>query len=285
MSHHERVIVVTGATGKQGGAVACHLLQDDWRVRAVTRNPDGAAAQALAAQGVEVVSGDMMNRADMDRALRGAYGVFSVQNTWEAGVDGEIAQGKNVADAAKAAGVQHLVYTSVGGAERNSGLPHFESKYALEQYIAGLGIPTTVIRPVFFMENLATGFMGPREGVLYVAMPPEAPLQMVAVDDIGALVAKAFAQPDQFIGQAIELAGDAVTFPEVARIITDVTGQPVQFAQQPIEQVRGFSAETADMLNWFVIEGYRADIPALRRLLPELKDFRTWANANKRLWK
>ncbi len=129
MTHHERLIVVTGATGKQGGAVIRHLSkQGGWKLRAVTRHPESEAARALAAQGIEVVQGDMANRADMDRALQGAYGVFSVQNTWEAGVDGEIAQGKNVADAAKAAGVQHFVYTSVGGAERATGHPAFRQQ-------------------------------------------------------------------------------------------------------------------------------------------------------------
>jgi uncharacterized protein YbjT (DUF2867 family) len=271
------MIVVTGATGKQGGAVARHLLRDGWKVRAVTRNAESEAARALAAQGVEVVQGDMTSRADMDRALKGAYGVFSVQNTWEAGVDGEIAQGKNVADAAKAAGVKHFVYTSVGGAERNTGIPHFDSKWELEKYIESLGLPVTVLRPVFFMENLAPGSMGPRDGALVVAMPPNVPLQMIAVDDIGAFVAKAFADPEAYKGKAIELAGDAVTFPEVAKILSNVGGKPVQYVEQPLEQVGAYSPETAVMLKWFVDKGYDADIAALRRLHPSLSDFPTWA--------
>jgi uncharacterized protein YbjT (DUF2867 family) len=277
MSHHEGLIVVTGATGKQGGAVVNHLLADGWKVRAATRNPESDAAKALAARGVEVVQGDMANRADMDRAFHGAYGVFSVQNTWESGVDGEIAQGKTVADAAKAAGVQHFVYTSVGGAERNTGIPHFDSKYVIEEYIASLDLPATVLRPVFFMENLAPGFMGPREGQIYVAMPPDVPLQMIAVDDIGAFAAKAFAAPEQFKGKAIELAGDAVTFPRVAEILSAVGGKPVTYAEQPLEQVGAYSPEMAVMLKWFVTDGYQADVAELRRMHRALKDFETWA--------
>lgn len=285
MSHHERLIVVLGATGKQGGAAARHLLKDGWKVRAVTRNPDGEAAKALVALGAEVVQADMTNRADMDRVMAGAHGVFSVQNTWEAGVDGEIAQGKNVADAAKAAGVKHFVYTSVGGADRNTGIPHFDSKWELEQYHASLGLPVTTLRPVFFMENLAPGVMGPREGVIYVAMPPDVPLQMIAADDIGAIAAQAFADPDAFKGKAMELAGDNLTFPQVAQLLTEVSGNPIQYAEQPLEQVGAYSPEMAVMLKWFVDEGYASDIPAVRRLYPELHDFATWARQNAAIYR
>jgi uncharacterized protein YbjT (DUF2867 family) len=277
MSHHEGLIVVTGATGKQGGAVVRHLLNAGWKVRAVTRNPESDAARALAAQGAEVVRGDMAVRADMDRALEGAYGVFSVQNTWEAGVEGEIAQGKNVADAAKAAGVKHFVYTSVGGAERRTGIPHFESKWELEQYHQALGLPVTTLRPVFFMENLLPYAMGPKDGVLSLGQPADVPLQMVAVDDIGAFAALAFAQPDAYLGKGLELAGDSLTLPDAAKTLTEVSGQPVRYAAQPIEQVRAYSEDLAAMFDWFVKHGYEADIPALRRTYPQLQDFRTWA--------
>jgi uncharacterized protein YbjT (DUF2867 family) len=285
MSHHERTIVVTGATGKQGGAVVRHLLRDGWKVRAITRRPESEAAQALAAQGVEVVKGDMGNRADMDRALKGAYGVFSVQNTWEAGVEGEVAQGKNVADAAKAAGVKHFVYTSVGGAERDTGIPHFDSKWELEQYHQALELPVTTIRPVFFMENLTPGMMGPREGTIYIAMPPDVPLQMIATDDIGGIVAMVFADPEAFMGQAIEIAGDAATFPQVAAVLSKASGSPVHYAEQTLEQVGAYSPEMAVMLKWFVDKGYEADIPAVRRLYPELHDFETWARQNAALYR
>ena len=149
MSNSEKTIVVTGATGQQGGATARHLLAQGWHVRALTGDPQGAAAQALAAAGAEVVSGNMYDRASLDQAFAGAYGVFSVQNFWlpDVGAAGEVRQGKIVADAAKAAGVRHLVYTSVGGDERQTGLSHFDSKWQIEEYVRSLSLPVTVLRP------------------------------------------------------------------------------------------------------------------------------------------
>jgi len=277
MSNSEKTIVVTGATGQQGGATARHLLAQGWHVRALTRDPQGAAAQALAAAGAEVVSGNMYDRASLDQAFAGAYGVFSVQNFWlpDVGAAGEVRQGKIVADAAKAAGVRHLVYTSVGGAERQTGLSHFDSKWQIEEYVRSLSLPATVLRPVFFMENLTSPMMGPRDGVLANALRPTTSLQMIAVEDIGFFAALAFARPQEFIGKAIELAGDSLTMPQVAETMTRVTGQPVQFVEVPLEQVAAFSQETADMLAWFNDHGYEADIAGLRKLHPGMLTFET----------
>jgi uncharacterized protein YbjT (DUF2867 family) len=277
MSMDGKLIVVTGATGQQGGATARHLLAQGWRVRGLTRDPQSAASQALAAAGAEVIAANMDDRASLDRAFAGAYGVFSVQNFWlpEVGVEGEIRQGKTVADAAKAAGVQHFVYTSVGGAERKTGVVHFDSKWEIEEYVQALGLPATVLRPVFFMENLASPMMGPRDGVLAVALKPATRLQMIAVNDIGAFAALAFARPADFIGKAIELAGDELTMPQVAEAMTAV-GQPVRFVEAPLEHVAMYSKEMADMLGWFNDHGYRADIPALRQLHPGLMSFAAW---------
>src|SRR5215204_4627383 len=151
--NEERLIVVCGATGKQGGAVARSLLERGFQVRALTRNPQKQEAQALADQGAEVAQGDMEDRSSMERSLEGAYGIFSVQNFWETGYDGEVQQGKTVADAAKAAGVEHLVYSSVGSAHRQTGIPHFESKWEVENHVREIGLPYTILRPVFFMQN------------------------------------------------------------------------------------------------------------------------------------
>src|SRR5512145_1992688 len=152
---NDKIIAVTGATGQQGGAVARKLLADGWKVRALTRDANKPAAQELASLGAEVVPGDMENRAELAAAFKGAYGVFSVQNFWLPGVgfEGEIRQGKNVADAARAAGVQHLVYSSVGAAHRGMGQKHFESKWMIEQHIHALGIPHTILRPAAFFDN------------------------------------------------------------------------------------------------------------------------------------
>jgi uncharacterized protein YbjT (DUF2867 family) len=148
----ERLILVCGATGSQGGAVARSLLDRGFRVRALTREPQKPEAQALADEGAEVVQGDMEDRSAMDQVLvEGIYGVFSVQNFWEAGYDREVEQGKTVADVAKAAGVEHFVYSTVGSAHRQTGIPHFESKWEVEEHVREIGLPYTILRPAFFM--------------------------------------------------------------------------------------------------------------------------------------
>jgi len=277
MSNSDKLIVVTGATGRQGGATARHLLAQGWRVRALVRDPNKPAAQELAAEGAELTQGDLDVRASLDRALSDAYGVFSVQTFMgPEGPVGELRQGKDLADAAKAAGIRHFVYSSVGGADRKSGLAHFESKWQIEEHICSIGLPATILRPVFFMENLRSPWMGPRDGVLTVALNPSTALQMIASDDIGAFAALAFARPQEFIGKALEIAGDSLTMPQVADAFTQASGQPVRFVEQPLGQVRSFNAEMGDMMAWLNDHGYAADIPALRKLHPGLLTFETW---------
>jgi uncharacterized protein YbjT (DUF2867 family) len=149
----ERLILVGGASGNQGGAVARSLLDRGFQVRALTRAPQKPEAQALAEQGAEVVQGDMEDRSAMERVLEGAYGIFSVQNFWETGYEREVQQGKTVAEAIKEAGVQHCVYSSVGSAHRQTGISHFDSKWEIEEHVRRLDLPYTVLRPVFFMKN------------------------------------------------------------------------------------------------------------------------------------
>jgi uncharacterized protein YbjT (DUF2867 family) len=148
------VVLVTGATGQQGGAVARLLLSRGHKVRALTRKPQGEAAKALVGLGAEVVAGELDDAGSLEKALRGVWGVFSVQNTWEAGVEGEERQGKRLAELARKAGVSHFVYTSVASAHRRTGIPHFENKARIEETVRGLGFPSyTILRPVFFMEK------------------------------------------------------------------------------------------------------------------------------------
>src|SRR6266508_4318955 len=218
---NNKMIAVTGATGQQGGAVARKLLADGWKVRALTRDVNKPAAQELASLGAEIVAGDMENRAELDSAFKSAYGVFSVQNFWlpNVGFEGEIRQGKNVADAAKAAGVQHLVYSSVGAAHRGMGQKHFESKWIIEQYIQSLKIPYTILRPAAFFEN----FNWERPFILNgmfnaLGLRPEKERQLIAVEDAAAFVALAFANPKTYLGRTLELAGDALTESQTAEI-------------------------------------------------------------------
>lgn len=256
-------ILVTGATGQQGGATARELLAAGHLVRAFTRNPGGAAAKALAALGAEVVQGDLNDPASVDRALSGAWGVFAVQNTWEAGVEQEEVQGKHIAETAHRAGVQHFVYASVGSAHRKTGVPHFDNKARVEDTVRALGFPShTILRPAFFMENfLSPSFkQGIDQGVLAVALPPTVPLQMIAVADIGHYGRAAFERHAELNGEAVDIAGDALTMPEAAASISQAAGRTVTHLQVPTDEVRKFSEDLALMFEWFERVGYDADI-------------------------
>jgi uncharacterized protein YbjT (DUF2867 family) len=260
-----RTVLITGITGKQGGATARHLAGKGFTIKGMTRRPESDAARALAADGIQIVQGDLDDAASLESALTGAWGVFAVQNTWEAGVAGEEAQGKRLAEVARKAGVQHFVYTSVGSAHRNTGIPHFDNKSRIEDTVRSLGFASTVIlRPVFFMENLTSPWFLNGD-TIYAAMDPGTTLQMIAVEDIGRYAARAFTDAATLDGREIDLAGDAVTMPEAAAILSAAFGRTIAFVRVPIEDVRKNSEDLALMLEWFDRVGYDADIPALTR--------------------
>lgn len=281
MAHHrEQTILVTGATGNQGGAVARRLHADGWKVRALTRDPDSERSQALNDLGLEVVCGDTTDRISLDHALVGVYGVFAVATPFEKGTDDEVVQGKTLGDAAAAAGVQHFVYSSVGGAERHTGIPHFESKFAVEKYLGNLGFSLTVLRPVFFMENLVYWATQRGDtGALSIPMPlsPDKKLAMIAVADIAVFAAQAFEHPATYAGLQLEIAGDELTLPEAALLLSKQLGEPVTYVQIPFETVRSQNEDFYRMYDWFEREGYTPDFAHLRELHPGLIDFRTWA--------
>jgi uncharacterized protein YbjT (DUF2867 family) len=282
MPANDRLIFVTGATGQQGGAAARHLLAQGWRVRGLTRRAASDKARALQERGAEVAEGDLYDRASVDAALQGAYGVFSVQNFWlpEVGAEGEVRQGNLLAGAAQAAGVQHFVYTSVGGAEKNTGIPHFDSKWAIEQHIQALGLPATVLRPVFFMDNLNWSRQGILQGTYNSSgIRPERTMQMIAADDIGALAALAFDQPGEYLGRSLEIAGDELTEAQIAETLTRVIGRPVQVAP-PQQWGNRNTEEGQKMVRWFNEVGYQADIPALRQAYPALRTFEQFLRDN-----
>ena len=280
---NNKIIAVTGATGQQGGAVARKLLADGWKVRALTRDVSKPAAQALSQAGAELVAGDMDSRSELEAAFQGAYGVFSVQNYWlpTVGFDGEIRQGKNVADAAKAAGVQHLVYSSVGSAHRGMGQKHFESKWMIEQYIHTLDVPYTILRPVAFMDNhnwsRAYILSGTYTGM---GLQPGKGVQSIAVEDIGVFVALAFANPQEFLGRTIELAGDELTEAQTAEVFSKVIGRPVHLVAPSGGGRRASEEEMVAMFNFFNGKAYDADIPALRKLHPGLLTLEQYLRQN-----
>jgi uncharacterized protein YbjT (DUF2867 family) len=271
----EPLILVCGATGKQGGAVARSLLERGFRVRALTRDPQKPEAQALAEQGAEVVQGDMEDRSAVDQVLiEGVYGVFSVQNFWVTGYDGEVQQGKTVADAARAAGVDHFVYSSVGSAHRKTGIPHFESKREIEEHVRQIGLPFTIFRPTFFMQNWEWTREMILGGTLAQPLDPDKPLQQVAAEDIGAFAAIAFENPDSWIGREVGLAGDEQSMSEIAETFGRVIGREVSYYQVPWDQFEEQMGEEATLnLRWINDVGYEADIAALRQEYPELTSF------------
>jgi uncharacterized protein YbjT (DUF2867 family) len=197
-SSGQKTIVVTGATGLQGGAVTRHLLKEGWQVRALTRKPDSTKARALAALGAEVVQADTGDPASLRPAFEGAYGVYSVQNPFIGGPEAEIRQGKNVADVAKESGVQHLVYGSAGIGRKGTGIPSWETKLQVEGHMKRLELPLTILRPMAFMELMTEKKFFPQVGTWHVmpkVMGRSRALPWLCADDLGAIVAKAFADP------------------------------------------------------------------------------------------
>jgi uncharacterized protein YbjT (DUF2867 family) len=266
-----RLILVSGATGQQGGAVVRNLLERGFGVRALTRDPAKPAGKELAGLGAEVVSGDLEDRASIEHVLQDVHGVFSVQQFFEAGYEGEVRQGVQLADAAKAAGVDHYVYSSVGSAHRETGIPHFESKWEVEEHVRASGVPYTVLRPVYFMQNwemMREPILG---GTLPQPLDPGKPFQMIDADDIGVFAAMAFENPDGWIGREVDLAGDELTMPEIAATFSRVIGRQVDYFQVPWE---GFEEQMGEeftvMYRWFNDYGYEADVAGLRKEHPGL---------------
>lgn len=214
-------ILVTGATGKQGGSVATKLVQKGHRVRALTRNPTAQAAQALASAGVELVQGNLEDRASLDRALGGVDAMFAMSTPYEAGTEAETRQGIAAADAAKAAGV-YLVFNSVANADRRTGIPHFDSKFAVEKHIRAIGVDAAILAPAYFMENLFFGLPQLRQGVYGSPLSPGRALAQVAVSDIGAAAVAALEHRERYAGKRYDLGGDELSGEETVATLIPV---------------------------------------------------------------
>ena len=279
----ERTIVVTGATGKQGGAVARELVRRGFRVRAITRDTSKPAAMELGKLGVEVLLGDLDDPESLRHPLESASGVFSVQNFWETGYDREVAQGIALAELAKDVGVEHFVYNSVGSAHRETGLSHFESKWKIEERIRELDLPYTIFRPVYFMDNwenpaLRSMLMG---GTLALPLDPDRELQELATADIGAFVGMAFSDREAWLGRELDLAGDELSMSKTAEAFGRVIGRPVNYVQLPWEKYREVAGEEyTEMMRWFELVGYEADIEVLRELYPALTTLEQYLRAH-----
>jgi uncharacterized protein YbjT (DUF2867 family) len=261
-----KTILVTGATGQQGGAVARRLLSNGQNVRVLTRSP--AKAKELAQRGAEIVRGDFEDRESLRDALRDADGVFLMGTPYEKGPEAELHHGKEMVMACWKFGAPHIVYSSVCAANRNTGIPHFESKATVESHIKETGQPCTILRPVWFMENFSSAFLYPsiEKGVLSTPLKRGRKLQMVAVSDIAEFVAEAFAKPDEFLNKEIDLAGDALAFDEVAAQISAAMNREIRYEEIPEEKAESaVGNDLALMYKWFNREGYKVDIPELEK--------------------
>jgi uncharacterized protein YbjT (DUF2867 family) len=220
--------------------------------------------------------GDLDDRVSLEHALQGAYGLHSVQAYMPKEPEREVRQGTTVVDAARAAGVQHFVYSSAAGADRHIGIPETDSKWAIEEHLRSSGLPATILRPAYFMNNLEFMKQWILGGTWSMSLPADRSMQLIAADDIGAFVALAFARPADFVGRALELAGDELTMQEVAETLSRVIGRPVRFTPLPIEQTRAFDPNLAALCEWLATHDFGADLPALRALLPDLLTLEAW---------
>ncbi|MBW4698315.1 MAG: NmrA/HSCARG family protein [Aphanocapsa lilacina HA4352-LM1] len=277
MKDSSSTILVTGATGNQGGAVARHLLsRAKFKVRALVRDPNKPAAQSLRQAGAELVEGDFSDRASLGRALQGISGVFSVQD-FQDGLETEITQGKMLVDAAKAAGVQHFVYSSVGSAERNTGIPHFDSKFQVEEYIRASDLPYTILRPVFFFYNYNSMRPMIENETLPQPLSPTTKLQQLCEEDYGEMVAAVFERPAEFLSRAIEVASVEMTMPEIAAAFNHVLGKNIEYKPIPFEAFQQQAGEEMTiMYRWFEDVGYAADLAELKRVFFEPTDFESY---------
>ncbi|KAM3116158.1 NmrA/HSCARG family protein [Phormidesmis sp. 146-33] len=274
----DKLITVFGATGTQGNAVAKKLLQEGWQVRAVTRDPKSTKAQALSKLGADIVSADFDDFASLVKALENAYGVYSVQPALTTPGDvGQARWGIAVADAAWIVQVQHFVYASAV-IDRAKGIPGLGSKRAVEERIAELSLPATILRPGFFMENLTTYFpvrSDADELTLSIPFPLDRKLQMVAVDDIAEVAAAVFANPQNYLGQAIEIVGDAMTLDEMAASWSKMAGQQCSAVSIPLDTLAQFWSQGVPLFRFIGEGGCDVDVTTTSKEIARLS-FPEW---------
>ena len=282
MENKKRLVLVTGATGQQGGAVTRALLEKGHNVRAIVRDTQSEKAVALAQMGVQLVGGDMEDTASVAAAAQGADSMFAVTSPLVLGTDHETLLGKNLVDGAVAAGVGHFVYSSVASADKETGVPHFESKWEVEKHLDESGLDWTVTAPVFFYENISSPWLAAdlADGRYRQAMPTDRDLQMIGLAAIGALNAVVIDGREDFFGKRIDIASDERTGAQTAAALSGAMGRTITFAEQPIEEVRaGFGEDMALMYEWFTEVGYDVDLDDLASRFPSVdwESFADWA--------
>jgi uncharacterized protein YbjT (DUF2867 family) len=279
MVANQRKILVTGATGQQGGSLARLLLQKKHKVYALTRNTQSSAAQDLRNKGADIIKGDLDDFDSLEHAVKDVESIFLMGTPFEDGTEGETRRGKLMADIAKENKVEHLVYSSVANADKNTGIPHFESKYKIEQHIKNLGIPYTIIGPTFFMENL----LGPglEQGQLALPLSPSTILQQSALETIAEFSSMVLEHHKPFLGKRIDIVSDEVTGEQAANILSNVLGYKIKYVPIPLEQVYQTNEDMARMYDWYEKVGTRIDITGLHHEYPKVNwlTFEDWARS------
>jgi uncharacterized protein YbjT (DUF2867 family) len=306
----KKVIAVAGATGAQGGGLVRSILADkagEFSVRAITRDPASPQARALAAAGAEVVAADVSDRAAIARAFAGAYGAYCVTFFWNHfSPDKERAEAHALADAAREAGVQHVVWSTLEDTRRwvkidddrmptlmgHYKVPHFDVKGEADEYFRATGVPTTCMLTSFYWDNLIHFGMGPKagpDGKLHFALPMGTrPLSGIAAEDIGRCAHGIFRRGREFAGRTIGVAGEHLTGAEMAAGLTRVLGREVVHQDVPFDVYRGLGFPGAeDLGNMFQFKhDFNGEFCAARSvelsrsLNPQLQDFATWAAAH-----
>ena len=270
MEQHPLTVAVTGATGAQGGAAARALLAAGHHVRALTRHPDSAVD--LRELGAEVVAADFDDPPSLDRAFAGADAVFVVTTPFGTDLDTEIRHGVAAIDAAVRAGVGHIVFTSAANADRNTGIPHFDSKRVVEQHLADVTDNWTVIGPAAFMDSVTGGWMirSLPDGRYSLPMSPTTPLKLIAATDIGAFAAYVIGHRADFLGRRVDIASDELTGDDIARTLGAITGRDVRHEPTPLADIARYSTDLAAMFDYFDRVGMDIDVTALRTDYPEV---------------
>lgn len=283
-----RTVLVFGATGQQGGAVASALLSDGWSVRAFVRNPSAEKAKKLASLGASLVAGDLADPLSVRVAMKGVHGVFSIQPSSGQGAaygisdEQEVRYGKAVADLALAEGVRHLVYTSIAiSGEGPTGMGHFDSKLEIEDHVRSLALRSTIVRPATFMELLLLPGMGLDQGAYNFFLRPDQTGQIIAVRDIGKIVAAVFSDPERFVGRTIEIASDEVTGRDLGEKLTQAADRPIKYQRfsESLLRENGFLGKLASIIDDGRLAA-NADIAALEREFGTLTRFGDWLSGS-----
>jgi uncharacterized protein YbjT (DUF2867 family) len=281
MSQHDaRIVAVVGATGLQGGAVTRRLLQDHWPVRALTRNPEGKKALALGQLGAEVVKADTSDPGSLERAFDGVHGVFSVQNHHISGYEGEVQQGKQVAEVAKRVGVAHVVYSGAGIGVGGTGVGSWETKVEVAARLRALELPVTILRPMAFMELMTERKFFPPASVWQLMpklMGPDRPVGWLTVEDLAVIVAKAFGDPARFIGRDLPLTSDVQSIDACRAIWREVTGRPPRQFPMPVWLFERFvGTDETTMWRWLGANKIDLDTAPTLAIHPEALTVRKW---------